>query len=87
MNKLNPDALAEWSDEEGRPASDIRPGVQPNVTPHMITAYVLELGALPRESAEPFSEYLHRMWNDYVESEDIKQKDLVAGALEYWRGR
>ncbi|SOE25700.1 hypothetical protein [Streptomyces sp. OK228] len=87
MDKLNPDALAEWSDEEGAPAGEVRPGVQPNVTPEMIADYVVDAGELPRESAEPFGEYLHRTWNDYVEGADITHRDLVAGALAYWRGQ
>ena len=44
------------------------------------------VGELPHESAAPFGEYLHQMWNDYVENETLTQRDLVAGALEYWRG-
>lgn len=41
MSKLNPDALAEWGDEEGAPAEDVRPGVQRDVTPGMIADYVV----------------------------------------------
>ncbi|MFJ4627149.1 hypothetical protein [Streptomyces sp. NPDC088847] len=87
MSKLDPDALAEWGDEEGAPAEDVRTGVQRDVTPEMITAYVVEAGELPQESAEPFGEYLHQQWNDYVESENITHRDLIHGALAYWRGQ
>ncbi|WP_333743822.1 hypothetical protein [Streptomyces ardesiacus] len=86
MAKLDPNALAEWGDEEGAPANEVRPGVQRDVTSEMITDYVVEAGHLPRESAEPFGEYLHTAWNDYVECETLRQKDLIEGALEFWRG-
>lgn len=86
MDKLNPEALAEWGEEEGAPAEDVRPGVQRDVTPEMIADYMVETNKLPRESAEPFAEYLHQTWNDYVEGEPLTQRDLIAGALEFWRG-
>lgn len=86
MDKLNPDALAEWGDEDGAPADEVRPNVQRDVTPQMITAYVLAEGELPSESAEPFGKYLHQEWNDYVESEELTQRALIEGALSYWRG-
>lgn len=86
MDKLIPDALAEWGDEESAPAEDVRPGVQRDVTPEMIAEYVITEGLLPRESAEPFGQYLHQAWNDYVEGENLTQRDLISGALEYWRG-
>lgn len=86
MDKLNPDALAEWGEEEGAPDVDVRPGVQRDVTPEMIADYVTDEGELPRVSAEPFGRYLHRAWNDYVESETLTQRDLIAGALAFWRG-
>lgn len=87
MDKLNPDALAEWGDEDGAPDQDVRPNVQRDVTPEMIAAYVIEEGELPRESADPFGEYLHQAWNDYVENEELTQRALISGALEYWRGQ
>ena len=86
MTRLNPDALAEWGEEEGAHANEVRPNVQRDVTAHMITAYVVDEGELPRVSAEPFGEYLHQNWNDYVENETLTQRDLIAGALEFWRG-
>lgn len=86
MDKLNPDALAEWGDEEGAPADEVRPNVQRDVTPQVIAAYIIEEGELPRVSAEPFGEYLHQTWNDYVENETLTQRELIAGALEFWRG-
>jgi hypothetical protein len=87
MDKFNPDALAEWGDEDGAPAEEVRPGVQRGVTPRMITAYVVEAGELPEESARPFGEYLHEHWNDYVESETVSHRDLIGGALAFWRGQ
>ncbi|MCC9686893.1 hypothetical protein [Streptomyces sp. MNU103] len=87
MDQLNPDALAEQYDEQGAPAEDVREGVQRDVTPEMITAYVVELGELPQESAGPFGEYLHEVWSDYVEDQDVTQREVVAGALAYWRGK
>lgn len=86
MTKLNPDALAEQFDERGALAEDVREGVQRDVTPEMITAYVLELGELPKESAVPFGQYLAEVWFDYVEDQDVKQREVVADALDYWRG-
>jgi hypothetical protein len=86
MDKLNPDALAEWGEEEGAPADQVRANVQRDVTPQMITDYVVAEDELPQESAEPFGSYLHEHWNDYVEYEEITQRALIAGALEYWRG-
>lgn len=86
MDKLNPDALAEWGDEDGAPADEVRPNVQRDVTPEMITAYVIEEGELPEESARPFGEYMHAQWNDYVESETVTQRDLISGGLAFWRG-
>jgi hypothetical protein len=86
MDKLNPDALAEWGEEESAPDEDVRPGVQRDVTAQMIADYVTDEGDLPRESAEPFGQYLHQAWNDYVESETLTQRDLIAGALAFWRG-
>ncbi|MFE9810685.1 hypothetical protein [Streptomyces sp. NPDC005548] len=86
MDKLNPNALAEWGDEEGAPDADVRPDVQRDVTPEMITDYVIAEGELPDVSARPFGEYLHQQWNDYVENEEMTQRDLIAGALEFWRG-
>lgn len=86
MDKLNPEALAEWGEEEGAPDAEVRPGVQRDVTAHMIADYVVDGGGLPRESAEPFGRYLHQAWNDYVESETLTQRDLIAGALAFWRG-
>jgi hypothetical protein len=86
VDKLNPDALAEWSDEQGTPDPEVRPNVQRDVTPQMITAYVIAIEALPSESAQPFGEYLDHAWNDYVETENVTQRDLITGALDYWRG-
>ena len=86
MDKLNPDALAEWGDEEGAADAEVRPNVQRDVTPQMITNYVIEQAELPRESAEPFGAYLHEHWNDYVDYEELTQRALIAGALEFWRG-
>jgi hypothetical protein len=86
MNKLNPDALAEWGDEEGAPDDQVRPGVQRDVDARMIAEYVIKQNELPRPSAEPFGEYLHQHWNDYVENEPLTQRELIAGALAFWRG-
>ena len=86
MDTLNPEALAEWGEEEGAPAAEVRPNVQRNVTAQMITGYVVDEGELPRESAEPFGRYLHEMWNDYVETEVLTQRELITGALAFWRG-
>lgn len=52
----------------------------------MIAEYVISEGELPRASAEPFSEYVHYEWNDYVEGQTITNGDVIAGALEWWRG-
>ncbi|WP_399142202.1 hypothetical protein Q3A86_33215 [Streptomyces sp. NBUA17] len=87
MDKLNPDALAEWDDEMGAPDNEVRTGVQRDTTPEMIADYVIAEGELPEQSARPFGEYLHISWNDYVEYEEITQRDLIAGALEFWRGK
>lgn len=86
MFRIDPDALAEWSDEEGAPDDQVRPNVQRDVTPEMIAEYVVTEGELPEQSARPFGEYLHQEWNDYVENEDMTHRDLIAGALEFWRG-
>ena len=86
MDELNPEALAEWGEEEGAPDTDVRPNVQRDVTADMIADYVVDEGELPRESAGPFGRYLHQTWNDYVESETLTQRDLIAGALAFWRG-
>lgn len=87
MDKLNPDALAEWDDEQYADETEVRPGVQRDVTPDMITEYVIAEGALPEPSARPFGNYLHAVWNDWVEQQDITHRDLIAGALQFWRGQ
>lgn len=84
MDKLNPDAFAEWYDEEDQ-ISD-RPNVQQGVTIQMVAVYVTENKFLPQVSAEPFASYLSQVWHDFVDGEEITQRDLIDGALRFWRG-
>jgi hypothetical protein len=84
MDKLDPDAFAEWPDEEDQ-ISD-RPNVQQNVTSRMICRYVVENGFLPRMSAWSFATYLSQAWHDYVDGEEITQAKLIDEALIFWRG-
>lgn len=88
MTKLDPSALAEWDEEQGACPQDVRPGVQP-VDADMIADFVVEAGELPRESAQPFGDWLDGVWNDYTDPGDPTQTngDVIAGALSYWRGQ
>ncbi|MFF8901691.1 hypothetical protein ACF082_29890 [Streptomyces lydicus] len=86
MEKLNPKALAEASDEAGAAPEDVRPGVQP-VDKGMIREYVIEAGELPEESARAFAAWLNSVWFDFVEEPGLSNGEVIAGALAYWRGR
>lgn len=80
--KLNPDALAECGDEE----LDSRPGVQ-GPSEEVIREYILSENELPPESAYPFAEYVYKMWYAYNEDGDATVKEIIDGALQYWRGQ
>jgi len=86
--KLNPQALAEWSEEQGAPAADVRSGVQP-VTSNMIREYVVAQGMPPPVSAEPFATYLDQAWFDFEDPDrpDMTNDDVIQGGLAYWRGQ
>lgn len=85
-DRLNPDALAETSEDEGAPADERRPGVQP-VDAGMIERYALDTGELHvPESARAFGAWLHENWYDFNEDGDRTNGQIVAGALAAWRG-
>lgn len=86
MDKLNPEALAETSDEAGAPPEDVRPGVQP-VDQGMIREHVIQAGELPAVSARPFAEWLHQQWFDFAEEPGLTNREVIEGALAYWRGQ
>ena len=86
MPALDPNALAETGDEEGAAPEDVRPGVQP-VNGDMIREYVIAAGELPEVSARPFAEWLHDAWFDFSEEPGPTNGDIIAGALDYWRGQ
>ena len=86
MTALDPNALAETSDEAGAALEDVRPGVQP-VDDDMIREYVIKAGELPEESARPFAEWLHDTWFDFSEDPGPTNGDIINGALAYWRGQ
>jgi hypothetical protein len=52
----------------------------------MVAVYVTENKFLPQVSAEPFASYLSQVWHDFVDGEEITQRDLIDGALRFWRG-
>lgn len=86
MEKLNPDAIAEWGEESGAPSEDIRPGVQP-VDSDMIFAYVTETDELPLDvSARAFANWLDGMWYEYSEPETYTNRQVIESALVDWRG-
>lgn len=84
-DKLNPEALAEWGEEEGSPPEQVRDGVQP-VDEHMILDYVLEKNFLPDYSAQPFSEWLNLNFFQYSEPSTVTNAVVVEAALHDWCG-
>lgn len=80
--KLNPDALATTGDVE----LDERDGVQ-EVDVDMIREWVIAEQELPPESAGPFAEYIDREWNDYNDSGELTNRQVIEGALDFWRGK
>ncbi|WP_030798918.1 hypothetical protein [Streptomyces sp. NRRL S-337] len=86
MPTLDPNALAEISDEAGAAPEDVRPGVQP-VDYDMIRDYVIKAGELPEESARPFARWLNETWFDFSEEPGQTNGDIINGALAYWRGQ
>lgn len=86
MPTLNPDALAETSEEAGAAPEDVRPGVQP-VDDDMIREYILAAGELPEESARPFAKWLNEVWFDFSEEPGPTNGAIITGALSYWRGQ
>lgn len=84
MDKLNPDALAETHAEAGAPPQDVRPGVQP-VTWEMIYDYVSE--ELHNEySRRAFADWVNSAWYDFADGDAVTNGQVIAGALEDWRG-
>ncbi|MFE6739860.1 hypothetical protein [Streptomyces tubercidicus] len=82
MEKLNPDALATTGNDE----LDSRKEVQ-EVTQSMIFDWVVSEKELPPESARPFAGYIHAVWDEYNEDGENTNRQVLEGALEFWRGR
>lgn len=86
--KLNPQALSQWYDEQSALPENVRPGVQ-SVTRFMILDYVREKEFLPEVSADPFSEWAYDNWFEYENPDNPAQTndDTIQGMLAYWRGQ
>lgn len=86
MEKLNPEAIAEWGQEAGAgPADEVREGVQP-VTEEMILDYIRRENELPDYSAVPFAAWINESWFQYSEPETLTNKEVIDGALMDWCG-
>lgn len=53
----------------------------------MIREYVIAAGELPEVSARPFAEWLHEQWFDFTEDSGLTNREVIEGALAYWRGQ
>lgn len=83
--KINPEALAEWGEEDGAAPEEVRSGVQP-VDEEMIRQYVEDNNLLPTYSAVPFAAWLDEYWYQHSEPSSITNGEVISGALVDWCG-
>jgi hypothetical protein len=86
IEKFNPEALAERTDEAGAPSFEVRKGVQA-VDEDMIRLHVIDTAQLHPAAIRYFAQWANGEWFDFVSNEhDWTNGQVLEAMLREWCG-